>query len=461
MGNAVASERGQLKSVNPFNGEVLKTYDEMTQEEVDIAIGKADEAFKKWRTTSYKHRAGILSCAAELLRERREELAAIMTAEMGKKIGDALPEIDLCADIFDFYATEGEKLLAPKEYDTKEGKGTLIHQPVGVIYGIQPWNFPYYQPSRCVAPNLIAGNVVLTKHASNVPQCAEAFDNLLKEAGVPEGVHTNLQLSARNAGTIIDDDRVQGVSFTGSNKGGATVAEQAGRNVKKTVMELGGVDPFIVLEDADMDKTVERFMFGKLHATGQICIAAKRIILVESIAQEFLDRTTKLFAELKPGDPMDEATGYGPLSTEKAAKQLETQVSKSVEAGAKILVGGKRDGAFFEPTIMTDVPKGSPADCEELFGPVALIYVVKDEEEAIRVANDSEFGLGGSVHTADLERGRKAAERIESGTAFVNHVSWTYASMPMGGVKKSGYGRELGELGIVEFVNQKLIRVFK
>ena len=312
-----------LKSINPFNGEVLKTYEEMSPQAVDAAIGAAQEAFLSWRETSFAHRAGILRKVAQLMRERREELATIMTLEMGKKIGDARPEIDLCAEIFDYYAENGERLLAPKQYDTKEGKGTLIHQPVGIIYAIQPWNFPFYQPSRVAAPNLIAGNVVLTKHASNVPQCAEAFDDILKEASVPESVHTNLQLSARNAGAIIDDDRVQGVSFTGSNKGGAAVAEQAGRNVKKTVMELGGVDPFIVLEDADMDKTIERFMFGKLHATGQICIAAKRIILVESIAQEFLDRTTKLFAELEPGDPTDESTGYGPVCTEKAAIQLE------------------------------------------------------------------------------------------------------------------------------------------
>ena len=459
MSTAVA-KTAVLKSINPYNGEVLKTFDEMSPAEVDSAIAKAAEAFRQWRETSFENRAGILRRAAELLRERREELATIMTLEMGKKIEDARPEIDLCATIFDYYATNGANILAPKEYDTPEGKGSLVNQPVGIVYGIQPWNFPFYQPSRVAAPQIMAGNVVLTKHASNVPQCAEAFDQLLKDAGVPEGVHTNLQLSARNAGSIIDDDRVQGVAFTGSNKGGAAVAEQAGRNVKKTVMELGGVDPFIVLEDADMDATIERFKFGKLHATGQICIAAKRIILVESIAQEFLDRATRLFASLEPGDPLDESTGYGPVCNEKAAIQLEQQINESVAAGAKLLVGGKRDGAFIQPTMMTDIPKGSPADCEELFGPVALIHIAKDEEDAIRIANDSDFGLGGSVHTNDLERGRRVAERIESGTCFVNQISWTYASMPMGGVKKSGYGRELADLGIMEFVNQKLICVF-
>jgi len=455
-----APARKTLKSVNPFNGEVLKTYEEMTPEAVDAAIGAAHDAFKSWRETSFAQRADILRNAAKLLRERREALARIMTLEMGKKIGDARPEIDLCAEIFDYYAENGARILAPKEYETKDGKGTLVHQPIGVIYGIQPWNFPFYQPSRVAAPQLMAGNVVLTKHASNVPQCAEAFDQLLKDAGVPDGVHTNLQLSARNAGSIIDDDRVQGVAFTGSNKGGAAVAEQAGRNVKKTVMELGGVDPFIVLEDADMEATVERFKFGKLHATGQICIAAKRIILVEAIAQDFIDRATQAFAALQPGDPLVESTGYGPLCNEKAAVQLEEQMNKSVAAGAKVQVGGKRDGAFIQPTIMTDIPKGSPADCEEFFGPVALIHIAKDEEDAIRIANDSDFGLGASVHTNDLERGRRVAERLEAGTAFVNQISWTYAGMPMGGVKKSGYGRELADLGIMEFVNQKLIRVF-
>lgn len=458
---SVTTEKNTLKSVNPYNGELLKTYEEISPSEVESLIAKADEAFLSWRETSFPERATILKQVAKLLRERREDLAKIMTLEMGKKIEDSRPEIDLCATIFDYYAENGEKLLASKEYNTPEGKGTLVHQPVGIVYGIQPWNFPFYQPSRVAAPQLMAGNVVLTKHASNVPQSAEAFDKLLKEAGVPDGVHTNLQLSARNAGTIIDDDRVQGVAFTGSNRGGMAVAEQAGRNVKKTVMELGGVDPFIVLEDADMDATLERFKFGKLHATGQICIAAKRIILVESIADEFLERAKQMFAELQPGDPLDESTGYGPVCNEKAAIDLERQVTQSVEKGAKLLVGGKRNGAFFEPTILTDIPKDSPAGCEELFGPVAVVHIAKDEDEAIRIANDSDFGLGGSVHTNDLERGRRVAERIESGTCFVNQISWTYASMPMGGVKKSGYGRELADLGIMEFVNQKLICVFE
>jgi succinate-semialdehyde dehydrogenase/glutarate-semialdehyde dehydrogenase len=449
-----------LKSVNPYNGETLKTYPEMTHEEIEGAIARAHETYKSWRKTTFAERAAILKRVAELFRERREELARLMAVEMGKKLVDGRGEIGLAAEIFDYYAEEGERLLAPQKLLTREGEGMLINQPIGVVYGIQPWNFPFYQPTRFAAPNLMAGNVVLTKHASNVPQCAEAFEQLLFDAGVPQGAYTNLVVSARNAGIVIDDDRVQGVSFTGSNAGGAQVGEQAGRNVKKTVMELGGVDPFIVLEDADMDLTVERFMEGKLSHTGQICIAAKRIILTEPVAEEFLNRVTKAFSEIKPGDPLDEATGYGPLCTLKAAEQLEDQINRSVAAGAKVLVGGKRDGAFLEPTIITNIQRGTPAFDEEMFGPVALVFVVPDEAAAVELANDSPFGLGGSVYTSDEVRGRRVAEQIEAGVAFVNHIAWTYASMPMGGVKKSGYGRELGHLGILEFVNQKLIRVF-
>lgn len=449
-----------IRSINPFNDEVLETFEEMTPVEIDSAIGQADGAYRKWRKTSFAERAKVLKRVAELYRERKEELALLMAREMGKKVEHGLAEIDLVADIFDFYGDEGEKLLAPRKLSTRDGEGIMINQPVGIVYGIQPWNFPFYQPARCTAPNLIAGNVVLTKHASNVPQCARAFAQIMEDAGTPEGVYTNLVVSARNAGAIIDDDRVQGVSFTGSNAGGAKVGEQAGRNVKKTVMELGGVDPFIVLDDADIEKTAEYLAFTKMLCSGQICISPKRIILVESIAEKFLNRVTEHLQALSAGDPTQEGAHYGPLCTEKAAKDVEDQIQRSVEGGATLLLGGKRDGAFIEPTILTDIPKGTPAFDEEIFGPVACVFTVKDEAEAIEMANDSQFGLGSSVYTTNENRGYKVAEQLESGTAFVNHMSWTYASMPMGGVKKSGYGRELGHLGIKEFVNEKLIRTF-
>jgi len=449
-----------IKSINPYNNEVIETFEEMTQQQIDAAIGKADDAYKTWKNKSYAERADVLKRAAQLYRERKDELALLMAKEMGKKVEHGRAEIDLVVEIFEFYADEGEALLAPKKITTRDGEGMMINQPVGIIYGIQPWNFPFYQPARCTAPNLIAGNVVLTKHASNVPQCARAFEQIMEDAGTPEGVYTNLVVSARNAGTVIDDDRVQGVSFTGSNAGGAKVGEQAGRNVKKTVMELGGVDPFIVLDDADIEKTAEYLAMTKMLCSGQICISPKRIILVESIADEFLNRVKVLLQELTADDPTKEGGHYGPLCTEKAARDVETQIRRSVEGGATLLLGGKRSGAFVEPTILTDIPKCTPAFDEEIFGPVACVFTVKDEAEAIKVANDSQFGLGSSVYTTNEKRGYKVAEQLEAGTAFVNHMSWTYASMPMGGVKKSGYGRELGHLGIKEFVNEKLIRTF-
>lgn len=449
-----------IQSINPYNSEVLETFEEMTPEQIDIAIGQADDAYKAWRNTSFKERSDILKRVAALYRERKEELALLMAKEMGKKIEHGRGEIDLVADIFDFYAEEGEQMLAPKNIKTKDGEGMMLSQPVGIVYGIQPWNFPFYQPARCTAPNLIAGNVVLTKHASNVPQCARAFAKIMEDAGTPEGVYTNIVVSARNAGSIIDDDRVQGVSFTGSNVGGAKVAEQAGRNVKKTVMELGGVDPFIVLDDADIEKTAEYLSMAKMLCSGQICISPKRIIVVETIADKFLERVKYHLGELKADDPTQEGSHYGPLCNEKAAKDVESQIKRSVEGGATLLLGGNRHGAFVEPTILTNIPEGTPAFDEEIFGPVACVFTVADEAEAIKVANNSQFGLGSSVYTNDEERGYRVAEQLEAGTAFVNHVSWTYASMPMGGVKKSGYGRELGELGIREFINEKLIRTF-
>jgi succinate-semialdehyde dehydrogenase/glutarate-semialdehyde dehydrogenase len=449
-----------IQSINPYNGNTLEVHEEMSPSDIDAAINKAHKAFESWKNTTFSQRAKILSRVAEIYRERKESLAILMAKEMGKKVEHGIAEIELVADIFEYYATEGKTILAPKQIETRDGIGTMLNQPVGVIYGIQPWNFPFYQPGRCTAPNLIAGNVVITKHASNVAQCAKAFEQIMIDAGTPEGVYTNIVVSACNAGSIIDNDLVQGVSFTGSNRGGAAVAEQAGRNVKKTVMELGGVDPFIVLEDADIEKTAEYLAFTKMLCSGQICISPKRIILVKSIADEFIKKLKEKLSLLKPGDPSVEGEHYGPLCTEKAARDVEKQIQISVEAGANLLLGGKRNGAFVEPTILSDIPKGTPASDDEIFGPVANVFVVRDEDEAIKVANDSDFGLGASVYTSDEVKGYRIAEKLDAGTAFVNHMSWTYASMPMGGVKKSGYGRELGTLGIKEFVNEKLIRSF-
>jgi succinate-semialdehyde dehydrogenase/glutarate-semialdehyde dehydrogenase len=385
-----------------------------------------------------------------------------MALEMGKRVVEGRDEIDLCTRIFVYYAEHGERFLQPRTIPSAAGDATLLSQPLGVILGVEPWNYPFYQVVRFAAPNLMAGNVVLLKHASNVQQCAEAASALFRDAGFPPGAFTNLVISSRPIGRVIDDDRVQGVSFTGSDDSGAKVAEQAGRAVKKSVLELGGSDPFVVLEDADMDLAVERAVWGRMTNMGQSCVASKRFIPVKAVAAEFVERFRARLAALKMGDPLDESTGVAPLSSAKAAARLEDQVNRSVAAGARVLLGGKRpdpQGAFFEPTILTDVRKGMPAYDEELFGPVAAVVVVRDEVEAIAVANDTRYGLGGSVYTRDVERGRRVAGEIEAGMAFVNHPVWIYEDMPFGGVKKSGYGRECGELGIHEFVNKKLVRV--
>lgn len=456
--------RAELRSINPYNGQVLKTYAEMSSDEVDRAVAKARERFLTWRRLPFPERAGLLRRAAALCRERREDLSRFMALEMGKRIVEGRHEVELCARIFDYYADHGERFLQPQTIPSPAGDGALLNQPLGVIFGIEPWNYPFYQVIRFAAPNLMAGNVILLKHASNVQQCAEAAEALFHDAGFPDGAYTNLVISSRLVGQVLDDDRVQGVSFTGSDDSGARVAERAGKNVKKTVMELGGSDCFIVLEDADLSLTVDRAVFGRMNNMGQSCVASKRFIVLDKVSADFVERFRAKLAELKMGNPLDESTGVAPLSSVKAASHLEDQVNRSVAAGAQVLSGGKRPdpkSAFFEPTILTHVKKGTPAYDEELFGPVAAVIVVPDEAAAIEVANDTRYGLGGSVYTRDLERGRRVAAEVEAGMVYINHPSYTYEDMPFGGIKKSGYGRETGELGIHEFVNKKLVRVMQ
>ena len=331
-----------------------------------------------------------------------------------------------------------------------------------MLFGVEPWNFPYYQLARFAAPNLMAGNVVMVKHAGCVPQCAIAFEKLWLEAGAPAGAYTNLLISHDQVNRVIDDPRIKGVALTGSVEAGKIVAGRAGQNLKKSTMELGGSDAFIVLEDADLDKTVKWAVWGKMNNTGQCCVAAKRIIVVEELADRFLDKFQTALAALKPGDPMDEATTLGPLSTEAALVQLLDQVNRAVADGATLVMGGKRidrPGAFMQPTILTDIKPGNPAFREEFFGPVALFFRVKNEDEAVALANDSDFGLGGSVFTKDVARGKRVASRVDTGMMFVNHPTWTTPDLPFGGIKNSGYGRELSSMGIQEFVNKKLVRV--
>jgi succinate-semialdehyde dehydrogenase/glutarate-semialdehyde dehydrogenase len=331
-----------------------------------------------------------------------------------------------------------------------------------VLFGVQPWNFPYYQLARFAAPNLMAGNVVMVKHAGCVPQCAIAFEKLWLEAGAPAGAYTNLLISHDQVNRVIDDPRIKGVALTGSVEAGKSVAARAGQNLKKSTMELGGSDAFIVLEDADLDETVKWAVWAKMNNTGQCCVAAKRLIVVEELADRFLEKFQAALAALKPGDPMDEATTLGPLSTEAALVQLLGQVEQAVAKGAALVMGGKRidrPGSFMQPTILTNIKPANPAFREEFFGPVALFFRVKNEDEAVALANDSDFGLGGSVFTRDVARGKRVASRIDTGMVFINHPTWTTPDLPFGGIKNSGYGRELSSLGIQEFVNKKLVRV--
>ncbi|HEX3420478.1 MAG TPA: NAD-dependent succinate-semialdehyde dehydrogenase [Candidatus Udaeobacter sp.] len=456
-----AQKRALLRSVNPYNGQTLKTYPEMTPEEVDGVIAGAHERFTAWRRASIPERTTLLLRAADLCLEREEELARLMTLEMGKRIAEARKEVKLCASIFEYYAIRAHELLQPQWLPSALVDGMILNEPLGVIFGIEPWNYPGYQVIRMAASNLAAGNTVVMKHASNVPQCAEALEAIFRDAGFPAGAYTNLVISSRLANQVIDDDRVQGVSFTGSNDSGAKVAERAGRNVKKTILELGGSDPFIVLDDADMNLTVECAVSGKMTNMGQSCVAAKRFIVQEAVGAEFVDRFRAKLVELKLGDPLDEATGVAPLSTARAAEILEDQVIRSVAGGAKVVLGGKRaepGSAFFEPTILSDVQKGTPAYDEELFGPVASVMIVPDEQTAIKVANDTKYGLGASIYTIDQARGRRVADQIDAGMVYINHPAWIYEDMPFGGIKKSGYGRECGPLGIEEFLNKKLYR---
>ena len=401
--------------------------------------------------------------AATLMRERSQALAELITLEMGKLIQQSVGEVALSAAILDYYAEHAEQFLAPEKLTTPKGEAMVESSPIGVLFGVEPWNYPYYQIARFAAPNLMAGNVVMVKHASSVPQCALAFEQLLTDAGAPAGAYTNLFVSKDQVANIIDDPRIRAVALTGSEAAGAVVAAQAGKQLKKSTMELGGSDAFIVLEDADLDKAVKHAVSGRMGNSGQACTASKRFIVVEPLADSFLKKFQAALENFKPGDPMDKQTTLAPLSSADALKKLVEQVDGAVASGARVLMGGQRvegqTGAFMQPTILTDISKSNPAYKEEFFGPVALFFKVADEDAAVALANDSPFGLGGSVFTQDIERGKRVARKIDTGMVFINSGAVSSPELPFGGVKNSGYGRELSGAGIQEFVNKKLIRV--
>jgi succinate-semialdehyde dehydrogenase/glutarate-semialdehyde dehydrogenase len=447
--------------VNPATGETVKEYPEIGDDELRAAIDRCDQASKTWpSSTSVADRAALVREVGELHSERREELAEIIVREMGKPIEQALMEVDFAGMIYGFYADNAEDLMADEPIELSEGEGTAMirRSPFGVLLGIMPWNFPYYQVARFAGPNLVIGNTILLKHAPQCPESAEAMQRMFDDAGFPEGCYENVYATNEQIEWVIADPRVHGISVTGSERAGAAVAEIAGRNLKKVVLEMGGSDPFILLGTDDLDEAVTAAAEARLDNTGQSCNAAKRFIVVDELYDDFLEKFKEQLAGAKPGDPTAEDTAVGPLSSQTAADRLEDQVKRAIENGAEVVVGGKRDGNFFEPTILTGIQPGDEASQEEFFGPVAQVYKVGSEEEAVELANGTPFGLGSYVMTTDKEQAERVADRIEAGMVYVNLVGADAPELPFGGFKRSGFGRELGRYGADEFVNKKLIR---
>jgi succinate-semialdehyde dehydrogenase/glutarate-semialdehyde dehydrogenase len=452
-----------FSTINPATGETVRTFEDISDADLDDALDTARSCYQDdWRHRPVTDRARIMKAAAAELRANAAEYAQVVTVEMGKLIGTSEAEVGLSAAILDYYADRAETFLAPRELP--ESPGAVIEtEPIGVIIGIEPWNFPYYQLARVAGPQLMAGNVLVIKHAESVPQCALAFARLFETAGAPAGVYTNVFASIDQIGRVIEDPRIAGVTVTGSERAGAAVAERAGRSLKKAVMELGGSDPLIVLEDAGLDHAVAGALFGRMFNTGQSCVSSKRIIVVgrgrgETVLRGFSDGLRSLHA----GDPADPGTTLGPLSSEKALDLLLDQIRIAREGGAQVVLGGNRidrTGYYLEPTILTGIDEKNPASALEFFGPVASFYFADTEAEAIELANATPFGLGASVFTSDVDRGRQVARQIQSGMVYINQPAWTAPQIPFGGIKNSGFGRELSELGFGEFVNRKLVNI--
>jgi succinate-semialdehyde dehydrogenase / glutarate-semialdehyde dehydrogenase len=446
--------------VNPATGETVARYDSFTDAQIEQALGMATTAFETWRKLPVAERAGLVRRAAELHRERREELAATIVREMGKVKAGALAEVDFAADITEYYADQADVITADQPLTILgQGDAVIRRSPLGVLFGIMPWNFPYYQVARFAAPNLVLGNTIVLKHASQCPESAAAIEAIYRDAGLPDGAYVNVYVNAEQAATIIADPRIQGVSVTGSERAGAAVAEVAGRHVKKVALELGGSDPFLVLATDDLDAVVAAATAARLDNTGQSCNGAKRFIVVDGLYEAFLTRFTTSMAAAPVGDPVVEETVLGPLSSVEAATRLQAQVDRAVAQGATVVTGGgSRDGAYYPPTVLTGVTPGMDAYREEFFGPVGVVYRVADEDAAVALANDTSFGLGSYVYTNDPEQAARVADRIEAGMVYVNLVLADSPELPFGGVKRSGTARELGLLAADEFVNKKLIR---
>jgi succinate-semialdehyde dehydrogenase/glutarate-semialdehyde dehydrogenase len=455
---------GKYSVINPANGETVKEYSEISDADLESAISAAADAHQNWgMRTSVAERAALVKKVAEFHTERRQALAEIAVREMGKPIEQAFGEVDFCADIYSFYGDNAESLLEDEPIELLAGDGTAIirRSSVGPLLGIMPWNFPYYQVARFAGPNLAVGNTVLLKPAHQCPESAEAIQQMIDDAGFPDGAYQTILATNEQIEKVIEDPRVRGISLTGSERAGAAVAEIAGRNLKKVVLELGGSDPFILLGADDMDEAVDAAVAGRLDNTGQSCNAAKRFIVADELYDDFLEKFSAKMKAAEPGDPTSEDAEMGPLSSSSAAETLQDQLDRAVAGGAEVVVGGKRRDNFFPSTVLTGITAENDAYREEFFGPVASVYRVGSEEEAIELANDTPFGLGSYVFSNDPEQAQRVANGLDTGMVYVNGVGLDGAELPFGGVKNSGFGRELGKYGIEEFVNKKLIRVVK
>jgi succinate-semialdehyde dehydrogenase/glutarate-semialdehyde dehydrogenase len=449
-----------IQSLNPATGQVEKEFEAYTAQQLETILQTGENTFQEWRKTTFLHRSELMRHVIGELNGNTEKYAKLITLEMGKPITEARAEVRKCALACEYYAAHAATFLADEEIKTAATRSFISYGPLGIILAIMPWNFPFWQVFRFAAPALMAGNVAILKHASNVPQCALAIQEIFEKAGFPASCFQTALIDSQAVESLIEDERVKAVTLTGSEAAGSSVAANAGKEIKKTVLELGGSDAFVVLQDADLDAAVEVAMLSRMRNAGQSCIAAKRFILEAPIADSFIGKFKAAISKLKIGDPTAEATEIGPLARKDLAADLQKQVDDSIAKGAElVLQGGHTDtnSAFFSPVILKNLQPGMPAYDEELFGPVVSIFIVKDEEEAIKLANDSRFGLGGSIWTQDWRKGLELAKRFESGAVFINALVASSPEMPFGGIKKSGYGRELSYLGIREFVNQKSI----
>jgi len=449
-----------IRTLNPTTGKIEKEFQPHTSIEINQKIDLADNTFKTWRYESFENRKQIIKAVANEMRVQQEKLARLITVEMGKPIRESRIEIEYCARIFDYYADNAESFLQPRSYLSEKGDALIVPDPIGIILGVMPWNFPFSQITRFAAPNLMAGNTILLKTASNIPQCAQAFEDLFTTVNAPKGIYQNLFLNGKDTSALVTNSKIKGVSLTGSDTAGSSIAKVAGEHIKKSVLELGGTDPMIVLNDADLDKVIAGTINGRLRNAGQACTSSKRIIVQENIYNKYLSKITEYLKNLKVGNPLDENTDMGPVSSNSALNTLLDQINDSIEKGAKLITGGKQigtEGSFLAPTILTDLKPGMRAYDEEVFGPVLCFIKVKTIDEAITIANDTAYGLGASIYTETTPLAQEIARKIESGMVYINKQVSSSPELPFGGTKKSGYGRELSKAGILEFVNEKLI----